>query len=162
MCTQVTQKKDFCALHCGISICNLALVIDRPKVASPPQRPVLIFDGDCNFCRRWVRRWYRTTGDHVEYLPYQDPAVAKRFPEVSPAACARAVHLITADGSVYHSAEAVFLSRAYGPGRHLGIWAYRRVPGFAALSEFCYRIVARHRMFFSRITRLLFGDCAPQ
>lgn len=121
-----------------------------------PAKPVLVFDGDCNFCRHWIRRWQRVTGDRVEYVPFQDASIPQRFPELSLEKCATAVHLITVEGKVFQGAEAVFLAREYGPGRHFGIWAYRHVPGFAALSEFCYRIVARHRMFFSRITRLFF------
>jgi lipase maturation factor 1 len=135
----------------------------KRKVASPPERPVLIFDGDCNFCRHWIRRWQRVTGDRVEYVPYQEPSVSRRFPELPRHECEQAVQLITADGNMYHSAEAVFLSRAYGPGRHFGIWAYRHIPGFASASEFLYRIVARHRTFFSRIARLFFGEhCETQ
>jgi len=41
---------------------------------------VLIFDGDCTFCRSWVARWQQATGDRVEYAPSQD--VAERFPEI--------------------------------------------------------------------------------
>ncbi|MDE2291235.1 MAG: lipase maturation factor family protein, partial [Elusimicrobia bacterium] len=36
--------------------------------------------------------------------------------------------------------------------------AYRRVPGFAAASEWGYARVAAHRALFSRLTRLLWGD----
>src|SRR5206468_1330334 len=37
------------------------------------------------------------------------------------------------------------------------IWAYRNIPGVARVTEASYRIVARHRMFFSFLTRLLWG-----
>jgi predicted DCC family thiol-disulfide oxidoreductase YuxK len=33
--------------------------------------PLLIFDGDCGFCRIWVEYWKRLTGDLVAYGPYQ-------------------------------------------------------------------------------------------
>ena len=36
----------------------------------------MIFDGNCRFCRVWIERWRAVTGDKVEYLPFQDPAVA--------------------------------------------------------------------------------------
>lgn len=130
------------------------------SVASPPPRPVLIFDGDCNFCRRWVGRWHRLTGDRVEYVPYQNASVVARFPELSPDRMSKAVHLVTEHGAIYHSAEAALRAAAYGPGPHRIWWCYRHVPGFALLSEFAYRIVANHRMFFSRLTRLHFGDAA--
>jgi len=26
-------------------------------IATPPPKPLLVFDGDCNFCTLWIRRW---------------------------------------------------------------------------------------------------------
>lgn len=127
------------------------------KVASPPEKPVLLFDGDCNFCRRWIARWQGFTGDAVEYIPYQHASVADRFPELSPERMAEAVHLVTTDGAVHTGADAVFRALAVPSGRHWTVWAYRRVPAFARTSEFFYGLVARHRMFFSWFTRLLWG-----
>jgi hypothetical protein len=31
-----------------------------------PERPLLVWDGDCDFCRRWIERWRRIAGDRVE------------------------------------------------------------------------------------------------
>ena len=41
-------------------------------------RSVLIYDGECNFCVRWVGRLKHMTKDRVEYLPSQE--VCERFP----------------------------------------------------------------------------------
>ena len=35
---------------------------------------------------------------------------------------------------------------------------YEYVPGFAAVSEAAYRMVASHRPFFFRVTKLLWGE----
>ena len=35
-------------------------------------KPVLFWDADCGFCRRWVDRWQEITGDAVEYRTLQD------------------------------------------------------------------------------------------
>ena len=44
----------------------------RWQVSSPPQaRPLLLYDGDCGFCRLWVSRWRGITGEHVDYEPFQ-------------------------------------------------------------------------------------------
>ena len=48
---------------------------NRPRVVNPPgQRPLLVYDGDCGFCRKWVRRWQLRTGDRADYAPYQEAA----------------------------------------------------------------------------------------
>jgi hypothetical protein len=43
-------------------------------------RPILIFDGTCGFCRRWIERWQAVLGDRIEIVPYQD--VLDRFPDI--------------------------------------------------------------------------------
>jgi lipase maturation factor 1 len=132
-------------------------VTDTLKVTSHPSKPVVLFDGDCNFCRRWIARWRDFTGDAVEYIPYQDAAVAERFPELSAGRMAEAVHFITTDGAIHSGADAVFRALAVRRGGRGAAWAYQRLPGFAGIAEFLYGLVARHRMFFSRLTRLLWG-----
>ena len=32
--------------------------------------PLLVFDGDCGFCRYWVEYWRQLTGERVNYRPY--------------------------------------------------------------------------------------------
>jgi len=129
--------------------------VEPIKVSSPPAKPLLIFDGDCNFCGYWIGRWRQVTGDHVDYLPFQHPSIAERFPEIPRKRFDQAVQFIETDGRVYSGAEAVFRSLAYG--RQWPLWAYQRVPGVAPITEFAYRLVARHRTFFSFLTRLLWG-----
>lgn len=119
-------------------------------------RPVLIYDGDCNFCRRWIARWSHVTGDRVEYLPSQ--AAATKYPQISTGQFQTSVQLIQTDGSVYDGAEAVFRTLACNPNHGWPLWMYRRIPGVALITEFLYRLVARNRVAFSRLTKWLFGD----
>jgi predicted DCC family thiol-disulfide oxidoreductase YuxK len=117
---------------------------------------MVVFDGDCGFCRYWIRRWHRRTADVFEYLPYQDPAVARRFPALTPDRCTRALQFVERDGAVLEGAEAVFRTLAgSGPGWPLTL--YRRLPGVALVSEFGYRLVARHRRLASRVMGLVTG-----
>src|SRR5688572_10022431 len=125
------------------------------RVANPPSKPLLVFDGDCHFCRRWVERWRELTAAAVEYASFQE--VASRFPEIPRAAFENAVHLIERDGTVYRAAEAVFRSlRTTRGGRRL-IWCYEHLPGFAPATETAYAVVARNRRFASFFTRLFWG-----
>jgi lipase maturation factor 1 len=130
---------------------------DVLHVARPPERPLLIFDGDCGFCRFWVQRWQQLTGERVEYVPSQDPTVKLRFPEVPPSHFETAVQLIEPTGLVYSGAEAAFRGLANNPALEWPLRIYRTVPVAAALSEVCYGFVARHRMLFSMLTRFLWG-----
>jgi predicted DCC family thiol-disulfide oxidoreductase YuxK len=120
---------------------------------------LLIFDGDCGFCRRWVSRWQRATGDALDYFPFQDGAVGRNYPEIPRAAFAEALHLILPDGSVCTGAEAVFRSLAAGGVKRWLLWCYTWLPLFAGMSELGYREVAAHREFFSKLDRRFFGPC---
>lgn len=125
------------------------------------KRPLLIYDGDCTFCTRWVERWRAMTDDRVEYRSSQD--AARDFPEIPQGAFENSVQFIDTDGSRYEGAEAVFRSLATATlrGRAL-LWAHRSVPGFAAVTEAGYRMVAGNRQLFSMLTRLLWGrDVTP-
>jgi predicted DCC family thiol-disulfide oxidoreductase YuxK len=109
--------------------------------------PRFLYDGECAFCRRQAERLRRRAGDAVRFEPYQD---AGHVPGVQPSELARAVHFIDADGRVSSGAEAIYQVLATG-GRATRLWMYRHVPGFALLSEFGYRAIARHRGVISRI-----------
>ncbi len=111
--------------------------------------PTLLFDGDCGFCRRWIRRWNKLTGDRVRYVPYQEALV--HYPQLTEQQCAAAVQLVLLDGSVLSGAHAVFRALDLG-GRHRWLLRlYERRPWFAGLAERLYQLVAHHRAFFSKI-----------
>ena len=116
------------------------------SVPNPPAKRLMLYDGDCGFCRRWISRWRKMTRGEVDYASYQE--AASRFPEISREDLARSVFLIEPDGAVVNGARAVFRSV-------VGLWylswldrLYRYLPGFATLSEKIYRWVTDHRRFF--------------
>src|SRR5579863_8279813 len=124
------------------------------EVPDDPQRPVLVFDGDCSFCRIWVGYWKELTGDKVEYVPYQTDA--GRFADVPVSEFQKAVQLF--DGSSrYSGAEAVFHLLASRPASAWALWLYQLVPGVALITEALYRFIATHRNAAYGVTRALWG-----
>ena len=109
-----------------------------------PTRPTLIYDGDCNFCTRWVRRWQPVTGDRVEYLTSQE--ATDRFPQISPIHFENSVQLVDSQGAAFEGAEAVLQTLALVPGKGLLLWGYLKIPGFARVAEAIYRVIAHNRM----------------
>jgi len=49
------------------------------RVAAPP-RPLVIWDGDCQFCRRWIERRHAVTQGKVDYATSQE--IGDQFPEI--------------------------------------------------------------------------------
>jgi predicted DCC family thiol-disulfide oxidoreductase YuxK len=127
----------------------------RPRVSNPPPKPLLIWDGDCDFCRLWIERWRQMTAGKIDYCIYQE--IADRFPEISSDEFNRSLVLIEPDGTAFFAADAVYRSLAYRRSREWLAWSYDHVPGFAAVSETAYGLIARHRKFASAVTRLLWG-----
>lgn len=116
---------------------------NKPRVSNLPLKPILLYDGNCGFCRKWVGRWKILTKDKVLYEPYQE--AAPRFPEIDPLRFKHSVQLIQPDGEVLQGAEAVFKSLESVIYLRWLIWSYGLVPGFAGLSEWFYRKVAENR-----------------
>ncbi len=116
-----------------------------------------MFDGNCGFCRLWIERWRAITGDAVEYLPFQQ--AAERFPEIPTADYASSVQFVRPDGNRIQGPDAIFQALATGnwTGRSLHA-AYERMPGFAPVANFAYRLVSNHRGFFSTLTRWASGS----
>jgi predicted DCC family thiol-disulfide oxidoreductase YuxK len=126
------------------------------SVRDAPALPLVIFDGDCNFCRRWVERWREMTRSAVDYAPFQEAAA--RFPEIPREDFAQALHFIEKDGTVYRGAEAVFRSLGRVRGGRALLWCYEHLPGFVPITEAAYRAIAHNRMVASFFTRLLWGN----
>lgn len=107
-------------------------------------KPLLVYDGDCSFCRKWIERWKKITRDRIDYAPYQE--VAGEFPNVPREEFEKAVQLFDTDGKRYSAAEAVFRTLALRSFFwKVGLWKYKHIPGFAPVSEWVYRLIARHR-----------------
>lgn len=116
----------------------------------------MIFDGDCGFCRAWIGRWRSLTGETVEYRPYQDAAA--EYPAIPVEDFKRSVQLIEPNGEVICGANAVFRTLRDVPDHRWMDWAYRRVPGFAPVTEVGYRWVAGHRTSLAWMTKLFWGN----
>ena len=108
---------------------------------TPRSRPVVVYDGQCGFCRRWIerlRRWDRS--GRLEFLPLQD-ATAPVVTGLRRDVLERAVHVVLPWGDVKAGAAAVralcpFLPGGFLPHRILGL------PGVLPLAERAYRWIA--------------------
>ena len=130
------------------------------RVSHPPPKPLMIWDGDCHFCGRWIERWREITAGRVDYERFQ--TAAARFPEIPRDEFEKAVQFIEPDGQVFRAAEAVYRSLGHSRYHRFLTWLYDHGPGVAPISEGVYSFIANHRTFASKITGLLWGkDVRP-
>ncbi|MGI8906306.1 MAG: lipase maturation factor family protein [Candidatus Sumerlaeaceae bacterium] len=126
---------------------------------SPPPasiKAVLVFDGDCGFCRKWIARWRQITRGSVEYVASQAAETTRRFPDVPEQWYREGVVLMESGRQPLRCAHAVFRTLALAPGsRGIGLWLYEHIPGFAGIAEYAYDLIARHRGAAVALTRLV-------
>src|SRR6266478_111408 len=132
----------------------------RLRVSNSPPKPLMIWDGECHFCKMWIERWREITAGKVDYATYQQ--AASQFPEIPLDQFKRAMAFIEPDGKTSFAAEAVYRSLQYRSSRKWLEWSYDHVPGFAEISETAYKFIARHRSLGSSVTWLMWGkDVRP-
>ncbi|HZZ26579.1 MAG TPA: lipase maturation factor family protein [Pirellulales bacterium] len=122
--------------------------------------PLLVFDGECRFCRATIERWREALGSQMRFAPYQEVGV--RFPQIGEKAFRQAVHFVDAQGATSRGAEAVFRVMAYFGRKRWLLWMYTRLPLFAFLAESIYRLVAANRTPLSTIRRVWWGKDLQQ
>lgn len=119
------------------------------------KKPRLIYDGNCAFCKYSVDYWQKLTKDKVDYQPYQKVMVA--YPNISIEDFKSAVQYFDTEGNHYRAAKASFATLSHAPGRSFWMTLYNKIPGFAFISEFIYKLIAKNRNAAYWICKLLWG-----
>ena len=126
------------------------------RTAYPPrERPLLVWDGDCRFCRYWIIKWEQACGPALAYAPYQE--AAGRFPDLDRSLFKGAVQLIDTNGQVYPGAAAAFRSLCAGRGLCGPEHLYRQSKVLRSVADAGYHLVSTHRSFFYQLTLGLLG-----
>lgn len=115
-------------------------------MSTDAQRPVLIYDGECGFCRLWVRRLRRLVHNAPACLPFQTAPLAELG--VSRDECAVAVQYVDKRGRVSGGSDAV--ARLFiGAGSLWFVPGWMMLaPGVRQIAQASYRWVARNRHRF--------------
>jgi predicted DCC family thiol-disulfide oxidoreductase YuxK len=112
-------------------------------------RHLILFDGQCGFCRRLARDLMaRDRAGAFRAVPYQEAPAPPMTAELR-RACAGALHVVRSDGVVLRGGRAVlFILEHTGLGRAARVAA---LPPFLWGVERGYRVVARHRAWLDRV-----------
>ncbi|MUP41087.1 thiol-disulfide oxidoreductase DCC family protein [Christiangramia aestuarii] len=120
----------------------------------PPSHPVLIWDGDCGFCKFWKTRWQEKTEGRVNFETYQQKA--SDFPDFPLKEFKKASRLIERDGKVYSGPDSAYRSLWHANKKSYHEY-YRNHKWFEFLSDHAYNHIAKNRHFYFQVTKFLFG-----
>ncbi|MEM6883507.1 MAG: DCC1-like thiol-disulfide oxidoreductase family protein [Verrucomicrobiota bacterium] len=123
--------------------------------------PVLIYDGTCGFCKRWVLRLHGITNKGFEYRPFQD--AASDYPDIPATDFSTAAQFIDQTGTRSSGARAMLTALSQGKGPHWPLNTYQNVPGIRPVTDLVYHYIARNRSLFSAIDRFFWGkEATPE
>jgi len=126
---------------------------DAATLPSPrdwPEADVVIYDGNCVFCRGQVARLARWDGGkRLAFVSLREPLVAERFPDLSHDQLMQQMYLITRSGQRYGGAAVLrYLTR-----RLPRLWPLApllHLPFSLPVWQWCYRQVAKRRYRLNR------------
>jgi len=114
------------------------------------QLPVVVYDGECPFCRRQIARIRRyDRHGRFECVPRQTLGLTDRFPALADGDFDTGMRLISPDGEIYVGADSVYYIARQLPVWRWFAWLYR-IPGVHALARAAYAWIAAHRRSLGR------------
>jgi predicted DCC family thiol-disulfide oxidoreductase YuxK len=117
-----------------------------PDPDTTPNSDVVIFDGECNFCKSQVARLHSLDccGNRLSFLSLHDPRVAGRYPNLTHEQMMEQMYVVDSQGRQFGGSDAVrYLSR-----RLPLLWPAMPIlhlPGTAGLWRWAYHQVAKRR-----------------
>lgn len=127
------------------------------KTNHPPlQKPIMVWDGECSFCKYWITRWKSKTLYNIDYKQFQE--VASQFKDIPLKEFKKASRLIETDGSIYSGPDSAYKSFTHfkTPDSQWHYW-YLEYRWFTIISDHSYNIIAKNRNFFFTLTKFFFG-----
>jgi predicted DCC family thiol-disulfide oxidoreductase YuxK len=123
------------------------------RLAQGVVQGVVLYDGQCGFCSRWVEYWAGTLGRRgFEIASLDEPWVAERI-KMPHAELLTDIRLLTTDGQLISGAD-VYL---YVTRRIWWAWSFYAIfslPGFNRLIHVGYKWFARNRYCVSHACKL--------
>ena len=127
-----------------------------PEAELPTNLPLVVYDGDCSFCRRWLKRYESICPpQRVAWSPYQKAAGS--FPGIPESQFSKAMHLIHPDGHHTKGAHAVFELMKLVDLRTWPLVLYRFLIPFRWICDALYHLVSNHRTGANLLAKVAWG-----
>ena len=119
-----------------------------------PKHPVMVWDGECQFCKLCTDRFNSLANDDIEFIPFQD--LPNKYPNAPDLDYKKSV-VFFINNQTYTGAAAVF-SFYNTIGKKWPLRLYDRFKIFSKISEMFYRFIANKRRLFRLIVNAFWGS----
>ena len=127
------------------------------KTDFPPKvKPLMVYDGNCGFCKYWIVKWKKITKNTVEYAAYQK--VERYFLDIETIHFREAVRYIELDGTIISGPDAAFITFSQQGKLRWLHQAYRKGGFFMRLCDLTYQLMANNRGLMFQISKALLGS----
>jgi len=117
-----------------------------------PDRPTLLYDDGCRFCRAMAEVLYRLARrPELAFLPWSSSLGEAWLRDLEPQARDASMHLKLPDGTLVSGNDVFGETLAHVRGVKWIAWSARNVPKAGSLLAWTYGLVAGHREFLSKL-----------
>jgi predicted DCC family thiol-disulfide oxidoreductase YuxK len=128
------------------------LGVDGSLAAQRPDRPTLLYDDGCRFCRAMAEMLFRVARRReLGFLPWSSDLAEAWLGGLEPTARDRSMHLKLPDGTLVSGNGVLGATLASVRGLKWIAWLAANVPPAGRFLAWQYGVVAGHREFFSRL-----------
>ncbi len=129
-----------------------------PDIKDLADADVVVYDGDCVFCQRQVRRLHWFAAGRLAFVSLHDPRVAELCPGLSQEDLMKQMYVVTTDGEQFGGASAVrYLSRKL-PRLWLAA-PFLHIPFTLPIWQFGYEKIANSRYQIAGSSKCEDGAC---
>lgn len=122
----------------------------------PIDKPMMVYDGECGFCKYWVIRWKKMSEDKINFQPFQN--VYDRFTDIDKEHFKQAVRYIDLNGNIYSGPGAAYYTYfKRNKVKYLFKW-YQEKIWFRKLNDKLYQFIAVNRSFIFKVCIKLIGE----
>jgi predicted DCC family thiol-disulfide oxidoreductase YuxK len=122
----------------------------------PLNKPLMVFDGNCGFCKYWIAKWKLMTGNLIDYQPYQE--ATKSIRDIDEIHFKQAVRFIDTEGMIKSGPEAAYYTYYIrGKSKFLFDW-YKNKKWFKKLNDIVYQWIADNRSFVFNVCVKMLGS----
>ncbi len=117
---------------------------------------MMVWDGECGFCKYWITRWKSKTADRIDYKTFQQVAV--NYKDIPLKEFKKASRLIETEGDIYSGPDSAFRIFIYFEEKDTR-WHrwYTQYNWFTGLSDHTYNFIAKNRGFMFTLSKICFG-----